>query len=140
MTTWLLLIACVGMTYAYWRANRAMLSAQYRLARALEESTAQADAIGSYRQVLLKQAGGLGKRISECREITSELLHHNPELFSKEQGLVYWLDATDQFLCALHAVYCRHEGADPVMEHCASARSDTIYQRVYDATGLPPPP
>lgn len=139
METALLLIPCTGLAYAYWKARCALLTARERLAQSLEERASQAEALAAYRTVMLQKVGGLEKRISEGREVAATILQHRPELFREEHGIAYWLDANDQFLQALHAVYRRYEGQDQVMVHAASAQSEGIFQRVYEVTGLPPP-
>lgn len=139
--TWLLLIALAGMTFAYWRSERSLRRANSRLdfmteagAHVAERSTE----LAQYRRILMSSAGGVGKRISECREITEAIQRYAPELFTMEEGLIYWLEATDQFLCNLYEVY--REEPDPVQDHCATARSAAIYQSVHEQTGLPLPP
>jgi len=82
--------------------------------------------------------GGVGKRISECREITEALSNHAPTVFKAEPVLIYWLEATDQFLVELYEINRERNG--PVQDHCATARSALVYQAVHDSTGLPLPP
>lgn len=136
MTTWLLVLALVGMTYAYWRSKRSLRQANNHL-DLLAEGNAL-DAVIRYQRIMKSSAGGVGKRLSECREITESILRHSPELFTKEDGLLYWLEATDQFLSELYEVY--REDPDPVQDHCAAARSTAVYQAAHDKTGLPLPP
>jgi len=84
----------------------------------------------------LKTTGGIGKRIAECREIAETLQLHAPAVFKKEPGLIYWIEATDQFLVDLHAA----AGNDPEQGRVAKSRSGAIYHQVHAETGLPLPP
>jgi hypothetical protein len=51
--------------------------------------------------VIENRLGGIHKRIDEIREITEVVKTHSPELFKDVPGLGHWLEASDEFLCAL---------------------------------------
>lgn len=103
-----------------------------QLAQEISHHTVRTNAI----RKALEATGGIGKRIAECREIAETLQQHAPAVFKKEPGLIYWIEATDQFLVELHAA----AGSDPEHERVAKSRSGAIYHQVHAETGLPLPP
>ncbi|VTU46119.1 hypothetical protein SRS16P2_00494 (plasmid) [Variovorax sp. SRS16] len=83
-----------------------------------------------YRRVLgvtLVTQGGVGKRIKECREITAAIHQSAPDLFVKEEGLIHWLSATDQFLTELRAAQI---AAQANVEQEPSAIDPSIYRKI----------
>lgn len=82
------------------------------------------------REVLSDHAGGIGKRISECREIAKAIERHSPEMYQREHGLIYWLAAMDQFLVALLGGYDPTEPDHPMHTRMAAVNTSDIYSRV----------
>lgn len=99
-----------------------------QLLQEIEHYKARTSAI----QNALETTGGIGKRIAECREIAAALQQHAPEVFKNEPGLIYWIEATDQFLVELHAA----TGSNPAQERMANSRSGQVYNHVRTAAGL----
>lgn len=48
-----------------------------------------------------RSAGGLHKRIAECREMAHHVLSHAPDLFHQDHGLIGRFESMDEFLCEL---------------------------------------
>lgn len=136
-----LFVALLGMAYAYWLSSQSLHHAKKQLdliSGVNATSVAHyATTLGYYRHILNSSGGGIGKRISECREIAETVIRHAPELFKTEPSLIYWLEATDQVLVALFEI--DREWYDPHQERCAASKSALIYQDIHDKSGLPPP-
>lgn len=92
-------------------------------------------------RVLNASVGGISKRLSESTEIVETLDRLAPELFKKDDGLIYWLHANDQFLVQL--AEAATEGID--RSHGTSIHQqkkrgrDSVFLRVYENAGLRPP-
>lgn len=98
-----------------------------RLRRALSCHAAE---VAAYRTVLASNAGGVGKRISECREIAEAIQRHSPDLYEREHGMVFWLSAMDEFLVALHSAYDPGGEGDLGQARLATSRDADIYRLV----------
>jgi len=110
---------------------------QARDAHALElaqENEALRSKLFAYQDTLICTTGGVGKRISECREITEALSKHAPDVFKAEPGLIYWLGATDQFLVELNDSL-----GDPLQDRLAAIRSQAIYLAIHEHNDIPLP-
>lgn len=83
-----------------------------------------------WREVLSEHAGGIGKRISECREIAKAIERHSPEMYQREHGLIFWLAAMDQFLVALLGGYDPSEPDHSMHTRMAAVNTSDIYSRV----------
>lgn len=140
----ILLLALLGMMYAFWLTGQSLRQAKKRLDSfaGIDPFTAahhadSANRLSEYRRILNSSGGGIGKRISECREIAEAVSKRAPELFKTEPGLIYWLEATDQVLLALFEI--DREWYGPNQERCATSRSALIYQDIHDKSGSPLP-
>ena len=92
-------------------------------------------------RVLNSNVGGISKRISESAEIAEAIQSQAPDLFTRCDGLAYWLHANDQFLVNLYASAA--EGIDRdhrrrVHEMKKSGRAE-VFDRIYESAGLPAP-
>lgn len=87
--------------------------------------------------VLEANVGGISKRINENTEAAISIKLHAPQLFVQHGTLAYWLDANDQFLCALG------EAASDLLQSQSmpAIHQDRhwIFQDIYDGAGLTPP-
>lgn len=128
-----LLAGCVAVAcFCAYRQQREAHLAAVEMARANAECwSLREQHLTDLYKVLSFKTGGVGKRISECREITEALFTHVPDVFEQEKGLIYWLHATDQFFTALDATMLPND----VREHCANSYSAEIYSQVYRAIG-----
>lgn len=129
----LLAASTAGLGYA---CNRLLASrrSSYEYARLQgEELHACKNELAAIRAVLDGTTGGVGKRIIECRETVDAIFTHAPGAYTKAPSLIYWLEATDQFLVELQRV----AHLDPVQDRIASPRSPEVYERVHDVIGLP---
>lgn len=138
LTTLAAVLLFGAVAYIAWRAMSGLLSrAQYaeesarQLARKLAEAKAQQQA---QLDVIERHAGGIGKRISETREIAEAVFANNPAIFAAAPGLIYWLKASDDFLVELMRV--SHSDTE-FQRHAAEARTAAIYQQVIEAIHLP---
>lgn len=135
----ILAVLLIMAAFAFYRSHQSLIS-ERRSNREYCEQLAQEIAITKARTNAIRKAlettGGIGKRIAECREIAETLQLHAPAVFNKEPGLIYWIEATDQFLVELHAA----AGSDQNHERVAKSRSGAIYHQVHAETGLPLPP
>lgn len=92
-------------------------------------------------RVLNSNVGGISKRISESAEIAEAIQSQAPDLFTRCDGLAYWLHANDQFLVSLYASAA--EGIDRdhrrrVHEMKETGRAE-VFDRIYESAGLPAP-
>lgn len=85
-----------------------------------------------WREVLSEHAGGIGKRISECREIAKAIERHSPDMYQREHGLIFWLAAMDQFLVALLGGYDPTERDHSMHTRMAEVNSSEIYKRIQE--------
>lgn len=92
-------------------------------------------------RVLNASVGGISKRLSESTEIVETINHLAPELFRKDNGLIYWLHANDQFLVQL--AESAAEGIDRSHRRSIDQQKrrgrDSAFLRVYENAGLRPP-
>ena len=79
-------------------------------------------------ETISSATGGVCKRIDETREITEAICRHHFDLFKKESGLVFWLQANDEFLCQMRDLL--HRVSDGRL---ASKDSEPVYPARYDA-------
>jgi len=140
------------------RNNRYLIEHRALLAQELEETkAAYGDLCRSYNAVfgLLDgyshrsgALGGIHKRIDEIREVTEAIREHRQELFEQVFGLVYWLHASDQFLCALRDT-AMPEGSSPQHDEQrrfwrgtsrTDSRADSIYNEILAQLGRDPCP
>jgi len=126
-----------------WRTNqRNQAYYEARLKELTEESTRRGHYLTSILGVLNRTTGGICKRISENIEVAEAIQTNAPDLFKKCDGLAYWLHAHDQFFGYLYATVA--DGIDPDhrmrIEEMYETGHGTIYERIYQAAGLPYPP
>ncbi|NTB05889.1 hypothetical protein [Agrobacterium tumefaciens] len=82
------------------RSNQASAEYSQHLA---EEAEALRRQLREVDKVIESSAGGLEKRIGEHQEIVAAITALQPTLFKDEPGLEHWLNANNQFFCALKA-------------------------------------
>lgn len=87
--------------------------------------------LGTIHHVLERSAGGVGKRIAENREIAEALFTYAPAIYEERHGLVYLLQATDQFLVELFQL----TPPCPTRTKIASSYSSEIYNQIHRAVG-----
>lgn len=58
-------------------------------------------ALNAIQSALQDTSGGVHKRIDEIREVAEAILKHQPDLYQRVPGLLFWLRAEDEFLCAV---------------------------------------
>lgn len=87
--------------------------------------------LAAIHHVLERSAGGVGKRIAECREIAEAMFTYAPAIYEQRHGLVHLLQATDQFLVELDqlAPPC------PTRAKVANSYSSEIYKQIHRAVG-----
>ena len=117
--------------YGGWRVTRrlrANVLSNRSLTLQLKHELADAQAFrASLEAVLKNNTGGVGKRISETRQIAEAVFAHNPAIFAAAPGLIHWLKATDEFLVEL--MRSSHTD-DEYQRHVAGSQSAAIYQHI----------
>lgn len=152
MTTWFLAIALAFMTVVCLVFGRTLYrviqhtedSRKYEKQRQEEIDAEFSDTrryVSGITRTLNQYTGGISKRICESEQILKTLQRLDPDLFLKEDGLLYWLHANDQFLMQLASVAA--EGIDRdhrrlIHEEIQFGRETTFLQ-AYEKSGLPPP-
>lgn len=133
MTTFIisvLIITLAIVSYAYKKARYDARSNWNYAVEMSREKHEMRDMVIAYQKVLSGTTGGVGKRINECREITESVFKGAPTIFQDEPGLIYWLEATDQFLSELHQL-----NDDSLQNHVANGRGREIYTTVHNFLG-----
>ena len=126
-----------------WRTNQRNQSYyEARLKELTEESARRGHYLTNLLGVLNRTTGGIVKRISENIEVAEAIQTNAPDLFKKCDGLAYWLHAHDQFFGYLYAAAADGINPDQRMriEEMYETSDGTIYERIYQAAGLPYPP
>ena len=91
-------------------------------------------------EMISSATGGVCKRIDETREITEAICRHHFDLFKKESGLVFWLQANDEFLCQMRDLLHRVSDGRLVSKDrkpVHPARYDAIHKALDRETNLP---
>jgi len=115
--------------YAYLQERKAHRAASDWAVANCEALACAKEYMHALHSVLERKTGGVGKRISECREIAETLFAVAPAVYEEEPSLIHCLQATDEFLVEVDRLL----PADDIRAHAANSRSPEIYKQIRKA-------